>query len=54
MLLKGIFKKKFHNFGIDIVNLLTGMDIAGVTFKGFIESLDLLLKRPTVTCKSAL
>eukprot|EP01133_Synstelium_polycarpum_P007882 gene7882-9253_t len=48
VILKSIFRKKFNNFGFDILNILCGIDNADNVFKGLIETLQEMLKYPDV------
>ncbi|GAM23000.1 hypothetical protein SAMD00019534_061750, partial [Acytostelium subglobosum LB1] len=46
--LKSIFRKKFNNFGFDILNILCGIDAADIVFKELITDLQSLLKHSEV------
>ncbi|CAJ0825147.1 15795_t:CDS:10 [Entrophospora sp. SA101] len=43
IILKGIFSKKFNNFSFEVINLLTGLDNANITFSKLITSIKYLL-----------
>ena len=37
VLMRAIFKKKFSNFGFDVINLIAGFDSAEVCFKDIVQ-----------------
>ncbi|EGC34221.1 hypothetical protein DICPUDRAFT_153625 [Dictyostelium purpureum] len=47
ILLKSIFRKKFNNFGFDILNILCGIENSDQVFTDLIRDLENLLKNPT-------
>jgi len=51
VLLKNIFRKKFSNFGFDVINILCGIDKADTVFPELIKDLALLLKNSDETVK---
>ncbi|KAK5577733.1 hypothetical protein RB653_002680 [Dictyostelium firmibasis] len=51
ILLKSIFRKKFNNFGFDILNILCGIENSDQVFTDMIKDLEQLLKNSTIDKK---
>ncbi|KAF2072371.1 hypothetical protein CYY_006317 [Polysphondylium violaceum] len=51
IMLKSIFRKKFNNFGFDVINILCGIDKADTVFPEFIKDSTQLLKTSDVNIK---